>query len=172
MRTALVTAAIGLVACSTLQVHTDYDPNAQFHNYKTYSWKITAPLDNQLLSQRIVAAVDQQLQSRGMQKVDSGGDLFATYHGSVNNRLDIQSFGYGYGGWYGGWGAGTRTTTVNEIPVGTLVIDLVDTKQNQMVWRGTASDELRASSSPQESQRRIDDVVNAMFHTFPVKATG
>ena len=172
MRITLVTAALGLVACSSLQVHTDYDPAAQFHNFRTYSWKVTAPLENQLMSQRIVAAVDQQLQSRGMQRVDSGGDVFATYHGSVNNRLDIQSFGYGYGGWYGGWGGASRTTTVNEIPVGTLVVDLVDTKKNQMVWRGTATDDLRASSSPQDAQRRIDDAVKAMFHKFPPQTTG
>jgi hypothetical protein len=173
MRTLSLAALVGLAACSTLSVHTDYDPAAPFHNYRTYSWHDDAPVANQLLDRRIVAAVDKELTAKGLKRVDSGGDVFATYHGAVDKRMDISTVGYGYGGWYGPYGGVSSThTSVNEIPTGTLIVDLVDAKSNQMVWRGTAEDDLRSSSSPEQAQQRVDDAVKEMFHKFPPGKNG
>ncbi len=46
------------------------------------------------------------------------------------------------------------TSTVQQIPVGTLVIDLVDAKAKQLVWRGTASDTIDQDASPEEPGTR------------------
>jgi hypothetical protein len=171
MRKPLTLAALAIVACSSLQVHQDWDPAANFNNFRTYQWKDATPVKNQLLDQRIVQAVNQQLAAKGLKQVDSGADLFVTYHGSVSEQLNYQTTGYGYGmgGWYGpGYGGvGVSNTTVQQIPIGTLVIDLVDVKTNQMVWRSTASDDLRQSDNPQQAQSRIDNAVKAMFSRWP-----
>ena len=46
-------------------------------------------------------------------------------------------------GFAGGWrwrdGVGSATTTVTSCPVGTLVIDIFDTRRKEAIWRGTAS---------------------------------
>jgi hypothetical protein len=156
-----------------LQAHSDWDPAANFAGFHTYMWKDATPLKDQLLDQRIVQAVDQQMAAKGLKRVDSGADLFITYHGSVSEELNMTTTGYGYGmgGWYGpGYGGvGVQNTTVQKIPVGTLVVDIVDTKTNQMVWRSTATDDLRPSDNPQQAQQRVDYAVKAMFSKWPEK---
>ena len=56
--------------------------------------------------------------------------------------------GYGYRGW-GGMGGGMATTTQQNIPIGTLIVDLVDPATHEMVWRGTASDQVSGSGADQ-----------------------
>src|SRR5689334_4434204 len=52
------------------QVKTDYDRNADFARYKTYSWeKVLTP--NPLLVDRIKAAVNAALAAKGWTQVDS-----------------------------------------------------------------------------------------------------
>src|SRR5215472_16351830 len=119
MRKPLILVALAAAACSSLQVHSDWDPAANFNGFRTYMWKDATPLKNQLLDQRIVQAVNQQLTAKGLKQVDSGADLFVTYHGSVSEQLNYQTTGYGYGmgGWYGpGFGGvGVQNTTVQQI---------------------------------------------------------
>ena len=82
----------------------------------------------------------------------------------------MNTTGYGYGGW-GGWryGGGMQTTTVTEIPTGTLVIDLVDGKSNTAVWRGIAKDQISTSATPEERNQKVNEVFAKLFENFPPK---
>ena len=80
--------------------------------------------------------------------------------------------GWGYGpGWRTGWGYGggssISTTTASTIPVGTLVIDLLDPKEKQLVFRGVATDTL--SSKPEKNTKKIVKSVNKIFEKYPPK---
>jgi hypothetical protein len=57
------------------------------------------------------------------------------------------------------------TTTVDNIPVGTLVIDMYDTSTKQLVWRGLATDQL--SDKPDKDTKKLEKAVNKMFDKFP-----
>jgi hypothetical protein len=72
--------------------------------------------------------------------------------------------GYGWRGW-GGAGMGTATTTTSEYTVGTLVVDIFDAKSKQLVFRGTASDEL--SNKPEKNQKKLAKASDKMFKDFP-----
>lgn len=145
-------------------VKTDYDKQADFSHYKTYSW-IKVQANDELWQQRITDAVDQALQSRGLQKVDSGGDLAVAAVGSTRDEKEYQTFYNGLGGWWwNGFGEQT-TTTVQHYPVGTLVVDLYDTGNKRLVWRGTASAAL--SNQPSKNEKKMDKDVNKMFENFP-----
>src|SRR3982074_3953843 len=66
-----------LVALGTAfsqQVKTDFDHQANFSQYKTYSWQEIKPA-NSLWDARIKNAVDAQLAAKGWTQVDSGGDV-------------------------------------------------------------------------------------------------
>jgi len=56
------------------------------------------------------------------------------------------------------------TATETNIPIGTLVVDLVNPKTNELSWRGTASDQISASGA---EQGQIQDAVAALFKNFP-----
>jgi hypothetical protein len=88
-------------------------------------------------------------------------------HASVGKELRIDADTWGYHGrWRGGWG--TTTVNVSEIPVGTLVVDLVDAGTKQLVWRGVANQTL--ASNPEKSEKKINKVVKKLFKKFPSSA--
>jgi len=159
--------ALFVLAVCTLtfadDVKTDRDKNADFSHYKTYSW-IKAQANDQLWQQRIQDAVDNALQSKGLQKVESGGDLGVAAVGSTRNQQEYQTFYDGLGGWY--WqGFGEQTTTVQNYPVGSLIVDLFDSNSKRLVWRGTASAAL--SQDPSKNEKKLDHDVSKMFEKYP-----
>ena len=60
---------------------------------------------------------------------------------------------------------GTATTTVDEYTVGTLVVDIFNAKTKQLVYRGTASDEL--SNKPEKNAKKLAKASDKLFKDFP-----
>ena len=164
-----IAVAFALSGCggSSMQVNTDFDRTANFSAFKTYSWREGTKVPNPLMHDRVIAAVDAQLVKSGLQRVDSGGDLTVTYHAATNESMDIQTFTTG--GTYGCWGGcmSTSSTQVRPVTTGTLIVDLVETSSNRMLWRGTGSDTV--TGDPQDTERKINEVVQRMFSSFPPK---
>jgi hypothetical protein len=162
-----VVAALALGGCaSSMKVSTDYDRAANFTNYKTYSWRAGTPLPNPLNAERLVNAIDANLKAKGLTKVESGGDITVTYHAAADKSVDVQSFQSG--GPYSCWGGCTTSTTVTPVTIGTVIVDMVDTKANKMLWRGNATDTV--SGDPKENEAKIQEAVHKMFEKFPPKA--
>ena len=72
--------------------------------------------------------------------------------------------GYGsyYGDYYGGsWGGGSSTITVRTFRVGTLVIDIVDAKTDELVWRGSAGNIILVDN-PTKMTKKIDKAISKM----------
>jgi hypothetical protein len=177
MKRILALVAGGVLAaagCSTLSISTDYDKAADFSSYRTFTWKDTGELKDSLWSKRIEGVFTDTLAAKGLKRVDSGGDLWVAAHPRLSKEMQINTYntGWGYGyGWYGYGGMGMATTTVTEIPVGTLMIDLVDAKKKELVWRGVASDTLNTdpSRTPEDREKKLRDVAAQMFAGYPPK---
>jgi hypothetical protein len=92
-------------------------------------------------------------------------DLRVFTHVVMTREQRIDTVGYGYG-WR--WGGGIRTTTVTNIPVGTLIVDLVDTQRREMVWRGRATDTV--GSDREERQEQMREAMDKLFANFPPAA--
>lgn len=161
---------IGLlvIATTTLaqDVKTDYDHHANFSQYHTYYWERVKTTDP-LWQSRIQDAVDHELQAKGWQRVDNGGDVALTAVGSTHNRQEYQTFYNGMGGWRWG-GFGETTTQVESYPVGSLVLDFYDTHNKQLIWRGVAQESL--SDKPEKNEKKLEKAVNKMFEHFPPRA--
>jgi hypothetical protein len=61
------------------------------------------------------------------------------------------------------------TTTVDSIPVGTLVIDIYDSSSKQLIWRGEAHDQL--SGKPEKNTQKLEKAVDKMFDKFPPRSS-
>ena len=166
----LLTVLISATAYAQ-KVSVDYEKNTDFSAYKTYSWAEGTPAKNPLGHQRIIAGIEAQLAARGWTKVESDADVVVIYSAATTTKTQINTFnsggpwgGYRWGRWGGGYG-GTSTTTVQEIPIGQLVVDMADVKNKGFVWRGTASDTL--SDKPEKNQKKLDKALAKMFKNFP-----
>jgi hypothetical protein len=151
------------------QVKTDYDRGANFAQYKTYSWEHVKTQDA-LDVDRIKNAVNAALAAKGWTQVDSGGDVSIVAVEITRNQQTLNTFYNGFGGgwgWrrFGGGGLGEATTTTETYKVGTVVVDLFDTKTKQLIWRGASSDTL--SNNSDKNIKNLDKCVEKMFKKFP-----
>ena len=152
------------------QVKTDYDHNANFGPYKTYSWEKVQTKDP-LMVERIKDAVNGALTAKGWTQVDSSGDVSVMAIEITQNQQTLNTFYDGFGGgrrWGGFGGFGDATTTTETYKVGSLVVDVFDAKTKNLVWRGSSSDTL--SNNADKNTKNLDKGVQKMFAHFPPEA--
>jgi hypothetical protein len=159
------------------KVSYDFNKTSTFAVYKTYQLKEGTPVGQELIDQRIVAAIEEQLAAKGFTKATSNPDVFVVYHIAFDKQKDISTFSSGYGGgygpygygWGGGWGGGTSTTQVRDILIGTLVIDIADAKKNEMAWRGMGTKQVDQQTKPEKRDKNISNAVKKIFKNYPPK---
>lgn len=180
---------LGLSACTTIKTSTNYDPTTvqKLDSYRTYSWLpmkegANPRVYNPIIQARVQQAVDHELQSRGYQKVEEGqnSDFKVGWHGAIDQKVDVDYinsyYGYGWDPWYDPFygpvaygGAGVTHPVVREYQQGTLILDVVDTGTNKLVWRGTAQAELSETMDAQKSQKLINQAADELLEKFPPK---
>jgi len=179
MRIHSVLLVAGLLSLPSIgfaqKVRFDFDHGATFTGFQTYHLVRIGdnPAVSQLYDQRIVSAIEEELAKKGLRKVETGGDLFIGYQGSVDTQTQYTTFsdggswGYGPGWGYGaGWGGPTMsTTTQTTIPVGALTVDIMNPAKKQLIWRGTATDTL--SDKPDKNNKKIQKAVKKLFEKYP-----
>ena len=150
-------------------VHYDYDRRANFSAYRTYTWVGgTNPADN-LNHARITAAVDRQLAAKGLAQVDSTGnpDVLVFYRVALTEDLEVNGYDTRWPGpGPGGWG-GPSSARLERVPVGTLVVAMMDAKTRSLVWRSAASKDLDPKASPEKWEKNINKAVQKMFKHYP-----
>jgi len=172
LKKALLAAGGSLAGAILLlaSVSADYDKSVDFGRYHSYSW-LDVKAGDSLWADRIRRDVDQQLQAKGWTEMPSGGDAALSAFGSTKNQQTLQTFYDGLGGgwgWRRGWGGGLgeATTTVENTPVGSLVVDVFDSQSKKLIFRGQSSETL--SSKPDKNDRKLEKDVEDMFKKFPL----
>jgi len=162
-------------------VRYNFDKNADFSKFKTYKWvpiKDAAKV-NDLVDKQIKDSLDAQLAQKGLTKVDAdNADLFIGYQAAIGQEKQFTSYssdwGYG-GGWYrGGWygpagGMSTTTGQTSTIHVGQLAVDMYDSNNHTLVWRGLASKTIDAKAKPDKQQKNLDKAVAKLMKNYPPK---
>lgn len=183
MRRFLCLSALGFfltASCALAQdVRYNFDKNTNFTKFKTYKWVILkdAPTANDLVAKQVRSAVDAELATRGLTKVDDdSANLFIGYQAAVGQEKEFTSFssdwGYG-GGWYrGGWyspGGGMSTTTgsTSTIYVGQLALDMYDSANRDLVWRGVASKTLDPKAKPEKQEKNLAKAIKKLLKNYP-----
>ena len=141
---AAVVVAASLAGCSTLKTSVAWDEKADFARYKTWMWKDDGSIRDPTWNRRFQSVMEDELAKHGLKRVTADPDLWVVVHGRINAETRVESYspawGYGWGYW-----ASPSITTVYEIPVGTIIVDLGDPKTKELVWRATAGDTIRAN---------------------------
>jgi hypothetical protein len=176
-RTAIAIAGALLLPVILLaqSVTRDWDKKYDFATVKTFSIKIGTSWGNQLSENRVINDLSEAIVERGWKRVDNeaAANVVVVVHGATQQKQTLNTFysgmggyGYGYHG-MGGMGMATGTTTVSEYTVGTLVVDIFDTKTKNLIYRGTASDEI--NKDPKKNEKKLDKAAQKLFKDFPQK---
>jgi hypothetical protein len=174
---ALVMAWVGLAACTTIDVKTDFDHTADFGKFQTFAFVGMTDLNqggvlsNSLTRTRIENAIDEELTRKGLRQIelDQNPDLWVHYWVGVEDKQRIQTIGPSVGvarwhGWYG-WGAGHGGVSTYEYRQGTLITDLIEPAKNELVWRATMMAHLK--ETPQKNAELIKQAVEKAFKNYP-----
>ena len=176
-RMLLLMIALAIVAAPSVaqKITIDYAHDFDFSQVETFTYIETQDTDlqNTLADSRLEAAILRELKSGGAKQVDSGGDLYITYHVVTKDNTVFNTSSFGYGGWGPGWGGygrygfygygggmGSSTTTATTYTEGTLIIDAYEPSEKKMVWRGTGTVTLKAK--PEKQAKQVDKILNKM----------
>jgi len=170
---ALLLVLIGASVVQAQKVKVGSDPSADLTKYKTYTWDKPLPPGNPIVQQTIIDSIDQAMTAKGLTKVPDGGDVTVVYFAAASADIQI-----GYPSWSNAMGTALPTgiaVGAQSWPVhkGTLVVDLVDGKTKNSVWRGTATQTLKegptgnAAKDAKRVEQPIRKSVEKMFKQFP-----
>jgi Domain of unknown function (DUF4136) len=119
--------------------------------------------EDQLINQEIKRAVDEQLAQKGLTKVDKSADLHVGYHAAIRQEQSLYVSGMGWGG---GWDGSVQGQT-SSVPIGTIVVDLYDPAQKQLIWRGDATKTIDLKKDPDKNYRSLQKAMAKLFKNYP-----
>lgn len=182
-----------LSSCTSVQVLSDYDKDANFNGYKSYAFYKTG-IDKAQISdldkKRILRAIETEMGSRGFVKSENP-DILVSMFTKEREQVDIYNNnnnnnwgggfgpwgwgggfgpGFGWGGGFGpgfGWGGGNNVSTRTE---GSLYIDLIDAKNKELVWQGRGVGTLNNIKNMEKKEIRIKEFVSEILKAYPPNA--
>jgi hypothetical protein len=159
-------------------VTTDYDTNYDYKGLKTFAWmpivgekKLTS-LDNR----RQAKAIEDTLIAKGFRMVKEPGSasFLLKTRTITDKKTDVEAFVrvWGYNPYFHhpfGWPHVGPTTIKREYEVGTLVLDIVDPQEKEVIWQGAISRKLGLYRNRTPEQRDEIALINAqaMLASFP-----
>jgi hypothetical protein len=173
----IITALLLLIGgCSPeIRVYSDYDPDYDLKKYTSFGWIQTENIElgnnplyyNELNDKRIKSAVQAQLISKGYTVSKDNPDLVVHYHIIVDDQSIVTTDPHGY--FYTPYWLHLRTN-VQQYREGTLIIDIMDSKNNYLIWRGWAASAIEGTYTPERIDHLIKTAVTKIFRRFPKKA--
>lgn len=166
---AAVMLLFGLLSSCSSSVNVQQKPGIDFSQYRTYDWAKTDvksadsqnPIYKSSLNDEIIqSAISSEMAKRGIRPVQGNAepDFYLTYHlyieeaerAVANPPAPGYAFPYAmsyrgrfipinYSYWYTSpfYNTGYRTETYQE---GTMILDIVDARSKNLVWRGSVAD--------------------------------
>ncbi len=154
----IVIALLGSACATNYYIISDYEKAVDFTNYQSFQI-INAPDGfpvgaNPINKQRIDRAIKRELEGLGYTATENP-DLLVSWFVKVQTVKDYDW----YANYYGRW-AYLSYAHVNEYKKGTLVIDVIDRAENQVIWHGKTSDRVY------EGMPKVEKKINAAVHSM------
>jgi hypothetical protein len=168
---AVMLLALATTGCVSMTVATHLDRHANFTQYRTWDWGPADELPtgdprldhNPFFIDHLEGALEKAMAARGFVRADEGSwpDLLVHYHASVNQRVLVNEPDTGCV-------PGDCRVNVIEYEQGTLMVDMIDTRTDAVVWRGWAQDSLQGVIDRQgRLEAYVDEAVAKMLAEFP-----
>lgn len=185
-----VTILLGLIitACGP-RVQTEKRAQVDLSNYRSYSFLPNqdtirnSDYDNDYVNEIVIDEIRQNMRERDFTLERNQPDLLVYYHLMFDEEMAVNASpiytnysyyrpGYYVGPYYRNVAYNNyftvprlSGTNIQQVPYreGTIVIDLIDRRTNEIIWRGRAEDVVERGNLEQELRSYID----AIFSEFP-----
>jgi hypothetical protein len=179
--------------------YSDIDRSVDFSKFQTFTMaEVELPrhmeddvMNNALIHRRIRDNVAAELEARGYQQVESGGDLYVRYFKKIQERREEETryhptgMGMGYwGGFWGGpwgwgnpfmwgrpmgWGWGSVPYPhVREFTEGQVIVNVYDNNTKELVWQGWSRGEVRPYRRTMKNREEaVSNKVSEIMADFP-----
>jgi Domain of unknown function (DUF4136) len=177
-----VILTFAITACAPVpQVQTVVAPDAGLDRLRTFRvvlasnylgdvlpGEISPAFLNSTTGRELGKEIAAQLEHRGYTADDASPDVLVEYGTAVKEEVDPTDWSYNYlwrpKAWRG-WGPGTNDATPAEYSHGAVVIDVVDARTKQLLWRGHEAAD--PTGDPQATMRGLDQAVASILDRFP-----
>ena len=154
-----VVLALSGATAGAAEIKVNYDLQADFTRYKTWSWRTGTAAPNPVSDKRIREDIEARLSARGITRVDKGGNLEVVYHAAGDNQISVDKLGYKEPSFQ------TEATRVRYVRSGSILLDMIDAASGKVVWRGQAQEV--ADPTYTDVIRKIDSTMDKLFEHFP-----
>ncbi len=180
------------IACSSLKVTSDFNKDTDFTKYNTFKvlyfvndkdYEEKSFSINDINKKRIEKAVSNEASLKGLEFNDNPDVIFlyaididmkksyeshTTYTGGSYMGYGGRRYGrYGYRGASYGMGSSHTTTYEVDKKVGKLRIAMIDAKTQELIWMGTAVDEVKGDV--EHADENIKEVISKIMYKLPIK---
>jgi hypothetical protein len=161
--------ALGAAACSTMEINSEYPPEASFGGLETYAWRVRGEDQGRrriapVAIRQLVTSVDRELAAKGYRKVESDPDFLVDYVVASRDRvgettiITDERIGYVSG----------RTETYIERE-GALILTISEPEGERMLWRGWASDVV--DPDIEKIVKKVDEAAIRILALFPPESS-
>jgi hypothetical protein len=165
-RIVLVVIAVVCSMARAQEVLGNFLLGTDFLKYHTYRWISIegGAHPSQAVDAQIKHSVESQLASKGFTKTDSDtADVYIGYQIAVDQKKDWKKYGTASAPQWDGMPAATSPT----LDLGTVVLDMYDTKAKRLVWTETATKTLDPRSTEEENVKSLDQTIGKLFMRYP-----
>jgi len=172
-----ITLLVAMGSSFAQDVRYNFDKSADFSKFKTYKWVPIkdASKVSDLVDKQIKDAIDAELVTKGLTRVEGDdANLYIGYQPAVGEEKQFTSYstGWGYGpgwggGWYGGMGSTTTHGSTSTIYKGQLVLDMYDSANKNLVWRGVVSKTIDPKAKPEKQQKNLAKATKKLLKNYP-----
>jgi len=184
----ITAAALSMAACAPdIRVRTSVAPDAQLSELKTF--RVLAPphrrpdapalaatdpmIDNSITNRELRGDLTRALEGKGYAVNRDNPNFVVAYYVGTKQKMDTTywepepMYRYRYWGrpsWAWPW-YGAPIAEVQEYTQGSVIVDVVDAKTNQLVWRGQGT--APVSNDPNKYEKELEKTLSAVLKKFP-----
>jgi hypothetical protein len=168
---------IFLLSCSSsINVRYDFDSERNYSVLHTYDWSPNPRLilagfqSNEkftFVDNKIKSLVNSSLITKGFEQDSQNPDFFIVYILGTIDKIDESEMEYSVGKQthYLSWGG--TFTELKDYDKGTLIIDFVDAKTKELIWRGAATKSVAENPTQKTIEKNLEKAISQLMENFP-----
>ena len=163
----MICLAFAFLGCSQMvDINTHFDEDVDFETFQTFDWAHKdvdfTNVDEKwkLADEYFKNAITTELKGKGITWDAADPDLLVAYSVGMKDKLGHVDFDVDYS-------VNQTNAEIYRTGGGVVILDLVSTETNQLVWRGEATGAVNVDPSPEQMKNNINNVFKKMFQRYP-----